>query len=270
MTAAVAASLISISLPASAADAPRAMWVWEGPSAELLDFSTDRGVDRLYLNAPPGFSSDPSYAQFIADAHSVGIEVYALAGDPSWAKRSRPFHRWAEEVVAHGGFDGLAPDVEPYALSEWSKKGRRAKLIGSYLNALDGVVARSGGLPVVPAVPFWWDEPEFAVKGSLLIDEVLERVDGVAVMAYRDTSEGVNGIIALSAYEVSLGSSLAKEVTIGVETAPDPTYQHITFYEEGQAAMETELGEVAAAFAGESGFWGHAIHHFRSYQTLSP
>ena len=270
MTAAIAASLLLVSLPAGATDTPRAMWVWEGPSPELLSFSAAQGIDRLYLNSPPGFSKDASYAEFIADAHAVGIEVYALAGDPSWAKRSRPFYRWAEEVVSHGGFDGLAPDVEPYALSEWNHDRRRSKLINSYLTALDGVVARAGGLPVVPAVPFWWDEPDFAVKGSLLIDEVLHRVDGVAVMAYRDTAEGVNGIVTLSTYEVSLGSSLGKEVTIGVETAPDPTYEHITFYEEGEAAMETELAEVASAFVGELGFWGHAIHHFRSYQSLRP
>lgn len=270
MTAVIGVALLWMAVPAVASDPPRAMWVWEGPSAELLSFSVERGIDRLYLNSPPGFSGNSAYDEFINDAHAAGIEVYALAGDPSWAKRSRPFLRWADEVVAHGGFDGLTPDVEPYALSDWKKKGRRSKLIKSYLSALDDVVDHADGLPVIPAVPFWWDEPTFAVKGSLLIDEVLARVDGVAVLAYRDTAEGVNGILNLAGYEVALGSSLGKSVTIGVETQQDPTYEHITFYEEGQAVMETELAEVASTWNGESGFWGIAIHHFRSYQDLAP
>src|SRR5665811_2008911 len=181
------------------------MWVWAGPSIEVLQFSLDHGIDRLFLSAPPGFSSDDGYRTFLDSAKIAGIEVFALAGDPSWAQQSRrstPFGDWVDEVVGFGGFDGLAPDVEPYLHPDWSHHKKRDKLIRSYLSALDDASSRSGALPVIPAVPFWFDDPSLAVGRVPLIDEVMARVDGVAVMAYRDTAAGPNGIIALAEYEV--------------------------------------------------------------------
>lgn len=256
-------------LPVAATDTPRAMWVWDEPSQAIVDFSTARGIDRVFLHVAPGFSSNPAVDSFLTSAHSQGIEVYALAGDPSWAKRSRPFLNWVDEVVSHGGFDGLAPDIEPYALSDWNNKKRRSRLISRYLDGLEDANARAGALPLIPAVPFWWDEPEFAVEGSLLIDEVLSRVDGIAVMAYRDTAQGSNGIITLAGYEVAAGSAAGKSVTIGVETAPN-TYDHVTFYEEGNGAMEAVLAEVVGQWGTYSGYWGNAIHHYGSYVGLKP
>ena len=268
--AAITFALMASGLQAGASDTNRAMWVWDYPSSELVDFSTERGVDRLYLSAPPGFSSDSAYDVFLDRAHDAGIEVFALAGDPLWAKRSRPFIRWVDEVVAHGGFDGLAPDVEPYALSDWSNTKRRDRLISGYLRALDDVRNHAEALPVIPAVPFWWDEPEFAVKGNLLIDEVIERVDGIVVMAYRDTAEGPNGIIVLAQHEVSATAAAGKSVTIGVETAPNSAHEHVTFFEEGSAVMEAELADVAAEWSSTSSYWGNAIHHYTSYANLRP
>lgn len=265
----VAAALMFSALPVVATDTPRAMWVWDQPSQAIVDFSAQRGIDRIFLHVAPGFSSDESVDSFLASAHSEGIEVYALAGDPSWAKRTKPFFSWVDEVVFHGGFDGLAPDVEPYALPDWNNERRRSRLISRYLDALEGAHARAGDLPMIPAVPFWWDEAEFATKGSLLIDEVLSRVDGIAVMAYRDTAEGPNGIIALAGYEIAAGSAAGKSVTVGVETAPN-YYDHVTFYEEGNAAMETVLAEVAAEWGLSAGYWGNAIHHYGSYLELGP
>ena len=256
-------------LPVSATDTPRAMWVWHEPTQAIVDFSVERGIDRIFLHVAPGTSSDPDLAAFLSSAHSVGIEVFALAGDPSWAKRSRPFLSWVDEIVAHGGFDGLAPDIEPYALSDWNDAKRRSRLLTRYLDGLEDAHNRAGGLPLIPAVPFWWDEPEFAVKGSLLIDEVIARVDGIAVMAYRDTADGPNGIITLAGYEVAAGSVAGKSVTIGVETAAN-SLDHVTFYEEGNAEMEAVLAQVASEWSSSSGFWGNAIHHYGSYLELGP
>lgn len=265
----VAIGLMASAIPAYANSSQRAMWVWDSPSTEVLAFSVDKGVDRIFLHAAPGFSADPAFSSFLDNAHAAGIEVFALAGDPTWAaKNTGHFLNWVDEVVAYGEFDGLAPDIEPYALSEWRNKKRRSRVISSYLDALEDANARSGGLPLIPAVPFWWDNPDFAIRGNLLIDEVMSRVDGVAVMAYRDTADGVNGIIALADYEVSLGAASGKQVIIGVETAPDLTYEHITFYEEGEAAMEAELAKTDAYWAGASGHWGNAIHHYGSYTQL--
>lgn len=261
--------MMTAALPAQAEDEQRAMWVWEGPSAELLVFSIDRGIDRLFLHSPPGFSSDPNYGSFLDEAHAAGLEVFALAGDPSWAKRSKPFRDWVDEVVAHSGFDGIAPDIEPYALSDWSHPRKRARVISSYLDSLEQAKKRSGNLPLMPAVPFWWDLPEFDVAGAPLIDEVMARVDGVAVMAYRDQALAVDGIVEVADYEVSLGTATGKQVMVGVETAP-VGLDKVSFYEEGNGIMEQELAAASTAWAGQSGHWGYAIHHYGSYLILAP
>lgn len=265
----VASAVLMAALPVSASDTSRAMWVWDEPTQVIVDFSVERGIDRVFLHVAPGSSSDPAVDTFLASAHSAGIEVFALAGDPSWAKRSRTFLNWVDEIVSHGGFDGLAPDIEPHALSDWSNEKRRSRLLTRYLDALEDAHGRAAGLPLIPAVPFWWDEPEFAVEGSLLIDEVIRRVDGIAVMAYRDTADGPNGIITLAGYEVAAGSLAGKSVTIGVETAAN-SLDHVTFYEEGNAEMEAVLANVASEWSTSSGYWGNAIHHYGSYLELAP
>ena len=270
-TALAALAMTLTALPAGAADAPRALWAWNGPSDQLLTFSVGEGIDRLFLNAPPGFSSDPSYANFLADAHAHGIEVYALAGDPSWAERTRrsdPFVDWVREVVGHGGFDGLAPDVEPYLHRDWNHARKRAKLIDSYLAALARAGTEAGSLPLVPAVPFWFDHADYSVDGVPLVDEVAARVDGIAVMAYRDFAVGPNGILEHAAYEVALGEATDTEVMIGVETAPSSEYDHVTFHEEGRAAMEHELSLVSGEFS--SRIWGFAVHHYGSFSEMAP
>ena len=264
LSAALAALLVvGGALPAAAAG-ERAMWVWDGPVDGVIGFATTKGVTDLYLHAPPGFSSDVAFDAFLTDAHAAGLEVHAMAGDPAWAKQSGSWTAWVDEVVTHGGFDGLVFDVEPYLHGDWNTK-KQNRLIRSYLAGLDQASGRAGDLPVLAAVPFWFDE--IRVKRNTLVEKVLATTDGIVVMAYRDHAEGVDGIIDLSATEASLAASMGREFVIGVETglvSPDK----VTFAEEGEQFMENELAKVESAFASSPAFTGVAIHHYASYRTL--
>lgn len=256
-------------VPGVSATTPRAMWVWSGPEAEVLDFASAHGVTDLYLHAPPGFSSDPAYADFLSGAVDIGVGVHAMAGDPAWAKKSSDMVAWVDEVVEAGGFVGIVADVEPYLRSEWSNARRRTRLVRSYLAGLEKAEARAGSLPFKAAVPFWWDLPEFSVSDVTLVEDVLNRVDGVVVMAYRDHALGVDGIVDLASTEVSLASSLGKTAVVGVETGP-LSLDKVTFIEEGSSFMEAELSLVELAFAGEAAFGGMAVHHYGSWISLAP
>ncbi len=251
-------------------NSPRALWVWDAPSAGLdqpvVNFAVQQGIDTLYLNAPPGFSSNPDFGSFIAAADAAGLSVWALAGDPSWSLNSAPVVAWADEVAAFGGFDGLAPDIEPWGLSDWNNAKKQRRIVRSYLSVLSAVSDRNA-LPVNAAVPFWFDDPSLGSKRLPLIDNVMGRVDAITVMAYRDTAAGPDGIIELASYEVARGAQLGVEVIIGVETdnvAPDK----VTFAEEGVAVMEAELAAVETALSGSSAFGGFAVHHYSSYRNL--
>lgn len=257
--------VMGAAVPAVAAG-ERALWVWDAPSQEIIDFAAAEGITDIYLHAGPGFSTDPAYAQFVADAHAAGLNVHAMAGDPAWAKQSADWTSWVDEVVAHGGFDGVVFDVEPYLHPDWGTK-KQNRLIRSFLSGLDSASGAAGSLPVIAAVPFWFDE--IKVKRNTLVEEVLGSTDGIVVMAYRDQANGSDGIVAHSAFEADLAASMGRTFIIGVETGP-ASLDKVTFAEEGRTYMEEQLAIVTAAFSGTSGYGGLAIHHYGSYSQLAP
>jgi len=261
----IVVAMVGGALPAAAAG-QRAMWVWDGPVDGVIDFSRTRSVTDLYLHAPPGFAANGSYRTFIEEAHAAGMQVHAMAGDPAWAKQAGTWRDWVDEVVAHGGFDGLVFDVEPYLHPDWNTK-KQGRLIRSYLAGLDQATQRAGDTPVLTAVPFWFDE--LRVKRMLLIEHVLATTDGIVVMAYRDHAEGVDGIIEHSVVEAALAGSMGREFVIGVETGI-AGLDKVSFAEETESFMEGQLQLVEAQFAPASGFGGIAIHHYGAYSAMRP
>lgn len=243
------------------------MWVWDGPVDGVIDFAITHGVTDVYLSAPPGFSADSRYAPFIDDAHTQGLRVWAVAGDASWAQNRAAWVSWTDEVVGSGLFDGIVADVEPYLLADWADGRKRSRLISSYLKNLQAARQAAGSTTMFAAVPFWWDLPDYQTKGKLLVEHVLAGTDGIVVMAYRDSAEGSDGIIEHARFEIDLGSAMDRTVVIGVETGP-ASLDKVTFAEEGEAFMESQLAIVEATFAGGS-YGGVAIHHYASYVSLA-
>ena len=252
--------------PGALADgpAPRALWVWDAPDEAVLTFATSKGIDVVYLHAPPGFSDDDAFAGFVAAATAAGVTVFASGGTPEWSTDSAAFTGWVDEVVGSGLFAGIVADVEPYLLPDWETK-KRNRLIRSYLGSIGAASAAAGDLPFLAAVPFWWDQRQFDVRRTSLVESVLDRVSGgIVVMAYRDTAALIE---EFAATEVALATANGKTAIVGVETNEvGPTY--VTFFEEGEALLETALGVVESAFGGAAGFGGFAIHDYRGYQVL--
>jgi hypothetical protein len=261
-----AVMVLGSTAPAQAAG-ERALWVWDGPTDDVVDFALANGITDLYLHTPPGFSQDTAYLPFINTAHGAGLQVLAMGGDPSWSWGGSDWGNWVDEIVTFGSFDGIVFDVEPHTLSDWNSK-RRNRLIRSYLSALDRASRRAGSLPILTTVPFWWDDPAFKTKKQLLIEHVLNRSDGIIIMAYRDHALGVDGIIEHSATEADMAAALGKQFTVGVETG-FTDLDKVSFAEEGKAAMEAELSLIESTYGGASGYRGIAIHHYGSYAAMA-
>lgn len=269
ITAVFVAAVMAVGAPSPAqASGERALWVWDGPTEGVIEFALANGFSGLYLHTPPGFSQDPEYLPFINTARSAGLQVLAMGGDPSWAWGRSGWGNWVDEIVTFGAFDGIVFDVEPHTLPDWNTK-RRNRLIRSYLSALGDASTRAGSLPTFTTVPFWWDDPAFKTKKRLLIEHVLNRTDGIIIMAYRDHALGVDGIIEHSATEANMAAAAGKQYTVGVETG-FVGLDKVSFAEEGRAAMEAELSLVESTFAGTAGYRGIAIHHYGSYATMAP
>jgi len=263
----IAAALVACAMVAgvpSAAASPRALWVWDGPVDQAIDVAESDGFDVLFVYAPPGFDPAP-YRDFVNRAASLGIEVYAMGGDPSWATDKRVWQDWVAEVEAAAIFDGAVADVEPYLLPEWSEPGSQQKLINKYLHRLNDARRQAVSIDLIAAVPFWWDLAEFDRRGESLVERVVDRSDGLVVMAYRDHAAGADGIIEHASAEVATASAAGKIAWIGVETG-DAGLDKVTFAEEGRSYLAGELALVDAEFAGELA--GVAVHHYGAWIVL--
>jgi hypothetical protein len=256
-----------------AATLPRSTWVWDtSRPEETVAFAVDHGVGRLYAAVPLDVDRSPLLAQLgrlSTTARAAGVRVDALGGDPRWVDDPAwVVTHWLAPALRTELFTGVHLDVEPWTTSAW--RTRRADVVRRYVAMLDTLVAAAGTLPVEADVPFWFDEVPSA--STTLDRDVLRRVAGVAVMAYRNRAEGVDGSIALSAGEVALGEALGKPVRVGQETTgpgADPSAGKRTFHGFTEAAMEEQLARLSAAHSGSRGFAGLAIHDARGWAAIT-
>ncbi|GAA3399528.1 DNRLRE domain-containing protein [Paenibacillus hodogayensis] len=232
---------------------------------------------------------------FIAWAHDRGYQVHALvAGGTSppffgaYAKYHDKATRQVEKVInynlaspAAARFDGVNVDIEPYISPDFKSPDRF--LQKQYLDGLRKIIERrnvSGvGLAIGPAIPRWYDSSPTASaidwNGSVkwLSEHVQDIADYISIMDYRDSADGSNGLIASVQGEIAYAAAIGKpnSVVVGVETidvanTSDP--YTVTFRQKGRTAMEKELNKVYAAFGGEPGFGGVAVHQYDSLRAL--
>lgn len=248
----------------------RTLFAWSSTDRDVVDFAVERRVGLIYLNANPGFSRDADgTAALVQEARDAGLAVYALAGAPDWAARPARVREWAREVLESGLFDGMLVDIEPYVEPRWSDEEGRRALVRGYLRALRAGRRAAGGLPFHATIPFWFDHDAYTDDRGTLADEVISTVDGIVVLAYRDRAEGRDGIVALSEYEVLSAAAAGKPVVVAIQTAEDQL-DKLTFFEEGNEAMEAELRTVAQRFAETGPSPAIGIHYYRSYRSLAP
>lgn len=253
--------------PGTAGPRPgRALWIWEDASPRQVRFASRHGFDRLYVQLVPG--EEEGLRRLVRTAHRRGVGAWAMGGRASWAHEPAPMIALARKAARQSGLRGLVLDVEPHALPQWDRPAPRRRLMRSFLRGLERAVRAAGELPVIAAVPFWYDHDGYHIGGRSLLEQVLERVDGVVVMAYRDRAEGRDGIVRLAGDEVRLASRTGKQVMIGVQVSPDEI-DKLGFAEEGAEVMERELALVNAAFLAEPGFAGVAVHHYGSFRSLA-
>ena len=151
-------------------------------------------------------------------------------------------------VPPEARFVGVHLDVEPYLLDGWSTA--REEIVAGYLRMLDVVRARTAdaGLELDVAVPFWFDSVAVhrqvgdRVERLSLTEEVLARVDSIAVMDYRTETGGSNGLLALGAGELAAAAEQGRDVWIGLETTWLPDQTFVRFRGEARAGLP-ESGE---------------------------
>ena len=248
-----------------------------------------KAITLVFFDAKPydfnlmTYNGGADLRQFIVDAHIKGIKIEFLSGDKSWA--TPPYRALGEALidevisfnlggVANQRFDGIHYDVEPYLLDskskddplDWNIDNDKGLIWSIYLALLTNCQTKVNNynasydpdIRFGAAIPYWY------VSGSSYSPEsIISIVNYVAIMAYRSTAAD---IISAAQDEINYAGTTGKKVYVAVETS-HPTDAvnsppSATFYEEGNAAMETALTQVASAFSGSSAYAGIAIHYY--------
>ena len=200
-------------------------------------------------------------------ATPAGIRLQALGGDPGWVDDPAAAVAWQDAALSTGLFAGVHVDIEPWQRADWGTD--QARVLAGYLATYDALQAATT-LPLEADVPFWlWTLT--AADGTAVDAAVLQRVDKVTVMSYRNTVTGPDSITDIAATTLAAGTTAGKPVRLAVETnflGSDAVSAKQTFYGKTEAAVNTALDQVDAAEAGTVSYAGMAVHDYAGYDAL--
>lgn len=241
-----------------------AIWVWDAqyPFTHPLKFYTflqDKDVDKVYLQINTTIPIG-QYKSLSTKLNSLGIQLYALDGDPNWINDPTRYANLLTYLKGQSAiFTGLHLDIEPYLLPEWNsnRTGTVPKFQNTVSELYDYCQSRLYRLEF--AIPFWYDND--------LLTFMLNHSDEVVVMAYRNFAEGGNGTIDISSRIIDLADQLNKKVSIGVETTNLPE-NYVSFHNLGENAMIAELEKVRQTFQPHRSFHGFAMHDLAGWMAL--
>lgn len=271
---------------------PRAIWIWN--TAELLEspdlrqrlfrFLGAEGFETAFLQLvsapasrlPEGeVDPDPRMRDLLTRFHELGIRVYALDGYKRYALPE--YHpavlatignvaRFNEHSAEPERFYGVRYDIEPYLLPGF-RGPRRGAILNGYLELLarGAQLASEDGLRFGADIPFWYDapdeisfEPVTAVFRGIekpVSQHVIDLVDDVAIMDYRTTAYGSDGIIRHAEAELRYASQRNKPAYVALETGRLPDETLIDFGGEpmrGPPDGRSASGRVGLAPLGDS------------------
>ncbi|MCQ6561576.1 hypothetical protein NNL21_23070 [Paenibacillus mendelii] len=260
----------------------KATWVWDTTDLmkdkdTILAFAQEQGVNVIFLHIDRSKDFEP-YRAFVEEAHGSGIEVEALGGDPSWGltgyrEEIASFIEWIEDYQrAAGGeaaFDGIHVDIEPYLLKEWEEdQDDVVRQWTGNMKYLVKKVKQGVSLRISADLPFWIHKIPDRQSGSLGA-WMIEQLDRVVLMDYRNFAIGKNGIIDNALPMVREGTKAGKPVIIGLETAPTDEGEHTTFHGQGTSSLHRQMRLSHIFMRWYSGYQGFSIHDYTSWKEVS-
>jgi len=254
--------------PASASGVTRrrGMWLWE--TTRLLENSSrqfdalatlrEARVTDLFLQIPRQKAQNdrtqlelkPELRRFLRTAHTNTIQVHALDGFPEFSLRDH--HETVLSLVRNimafnlssspaERFDGIHLDNEPYQLLGFDGPSR-GEILREYLELNEKVATllhnEAHGLAFGVDIPFWWDATGDREHPCCLVKfngvsknaarQIIDLVDNVGIMAYRNFAGGLDGIVNHAQGEVDYAGEKGKQAFVAVETYRSPPI-NVTF-----------------------------------------
>jgi len=300
------ALLVLIVMPHIAGAAPaRAMWVYKtedvmtsAAEQELLfAFCKQRQITDMFWQVD--FAGSPEHSSslknveenrlFLAAAHAQGVHIHALSGDPSHTltKNHERVCALADALLAFNQtgerFDGLHLDIEPHALPQWKKASAAEKcdlltqMVDVHTKVVERLHTADKNVVYGADIVFWLDKikpdgsPAYPVtyrgKAKDAAKHLLDVVDHVGIMSYRNTAEGRNGITALVAKTIAYADTVKGRAFVGVKMA-DIGPEMESFFGQTEESMMTALKPVDETYQGHRGYAGLAFFMYEAFKTM--
>jgi len=261
-----------------------ATWVWDSTTlmkdkGKMLAFAEEQGVNVIFLHVDRKSKDFEPYRAFVEEAHGLGIEVEALGGDPTWGltgyrQEIDSFIGWMEDyhsaVGEQAAFDGIHMDIEPYLLKEWEQD--RDEVVRQWMENVEYLiekVKRDAPLRVSADLPFWVHKIIPARDDGSLGAWMIEQLDRVVLMNYRNFAIGDNGIIDNALPMIREGTRAGKPVIVGLETGPTDEGEHITFFGKGTSSLRRQMQLSHIIMRWHTGYEGFSIHDYDHWKEAS-
>ncbi|MDR0730639.1 MAG: hypothetical protein LBF63_03155 [Treponema sp.] len=219
---------------------PLGVWWWDSAlinDRRYLDFAIQNKVDEIYLCTE---NFDGETRDFIQRANSNGIGVYLLAGDCTYIEDDAPlqelfslYRGYQDSVLDTQRFSGVHLDIEPHQRPDFEEN--RAEILADFL-AL--IVRLQSQMAVEIDIPFWFDDPvPYKGREKPLYQALIDTVDRVFVMSYRDTAEMMYDV---AKEEIAYARRVNKSIMLGAELYSEEGDQ-VSYMEEGKAYLYGQL-----------------------------
>ncbi len=247
----------------------------------------DNAIDTVFMSCETSgidlFNYYTELRSFIADAHSRGLKIHYLAGDPSWSLTSNLSiaKSYIDKVVLYNKsvnlneqFDAIQLDIEPYVSFGWENRWGQfiANIdeLAQYINQKNDELEKKLEFGVV--IPRWYDidyDPEDTYTGSGY-EQIINLADYIVIMNYT-----VHRAVAFQdAFdEIVYANSLnpVKKVYLALETfnlgADDV---HTSFWRQGNKKLNIAVNAMERYFGNQlsdinyQSFAGVTVHFYES------
>lgn len=266
-------------------DTTLGVWWWgtgnmeAGPERDArMAFLEEHRVTEVYLTYNSN-EPDKKFHDFLSLLHGMGIRIYALNGDPSWVTEAgyNSYMGWLEELqkyqdgaAADQRFDGLRIDCEPYGIEEYGKNP--TAFYPTYKKLVDSTAdfCRKNNMTSAFDVPMWYDNLhmyDFDGKQMLMIDYIIQEIDEISLMSYRDTAwqQYFDSINLINRVKAS-----GKKLVMGSETGVTGEGEFITYADDGPTVLGQELANLQDVLENTAKVekYGLAVHWIETWFAL--
>ena len=248
------------------------VWWWDNRlGQEYFDFAESSGVNEIYY-----YDSDlgNKSSEFITQANRKNIDVYLLIGDYQWLYDFEQVYEKVDDFVEYNlnnpsaTYKGIHLDIEPHQDENFDNEdaslNTREMLIYNLIDLASNLNDKYPNVHFEYDIPFWLhDEIEYNGYIKPAYAHMIDIADRIFLMSYRDSA---SGMLDVSKEELEYGKQAGKPIILGAETSDQgQTDQIVTYYEEGQTYMNSQLEIVLDSLPNS---YGISIHHIRSWYEL--